>query len=186
MAQTTWLTAILAGGNLLAFALVARQMGRGGEPHRVATLGVLIGIIAFSLVIAADALDSAWVFRSGTALIGFGNGLFSVGTLIAAMAMAEREHRGLALGAWGAVQATAAGTAVGISGAMKDLVTGLATHHGSFGLAIGAPSLGYGSVYCLEILLLLATLPVILPLALRPAARLAGGESRIGLTQIPG
>jgi MFS transporter, BCD family, chlorophyll transporter len=185
VAQTTWLTAILAAGNLAAFALVARFMGRGGEPQRVATLGVLVGIIAFAAVIAADALSSAWTFRGGAALIGFGNGLFSVGTLIAAMSLAEREHRGLALGAWGAVQATGAGTAVAISGALKDSVTGLALRHGSFGLGIGAASLGYGTVYSLEIVLLAVTLPVILPLALGRAAPGARGEARIGLDQMP-
>ncbi|WP_295445404.1 BCD family MFS transporter [uncultured Thiodictyon sp.] len=185
VSQTTWLTAILAGGNLIAFALVARLLGRGGDPQRVAIVGVLVGIVAFAAVIAADALDSAWVFRSGTLLIGFGNGLFSVGTLIAAMALAQREHRGLALGAWGAVQATAAGTAVGISGVMKDVITNFAGHHASFGLSVSPPSLGYGSVYSLEILLLIATLPVIVSLARGPATRLAVGETRIGLTQIP-
>jgi MFS transporter, BCD family, chlorophyll transporter len=185
VSQTTWLTAILAGGNLIAFALVARLLGRGGEPTRVATLGVLVGVVAFSLVIAADVIHSAWVFRGGVALIGFGNGLFSVRPLIAAMALAQREPRGLALGAWGAVQATAAGTAVGVSGVLKDLITGWAGHHGSFGWAISAPSLGYGSVYSLEILLLLAALPVILPLTLGSSTRLTVGEAPIGLDQMP-
>ncbi len=185
VAQTTWLTAILAGGNLAAFVLAGYLLGRGGEPLRLATFGLVVGIGAFSAVIAADAMSSAWTFRSGAALIGFGNGLFSVGTLIAAMAQAEVEHRGLALGAWGAVQATAAGSAVGISGVMKDLITGYAAHHGSFGLAVSPPSLGYGSVYSLEILILALTLPVILPLALRAGARTDGEGRRIGLVQMP-
>ena len=49
------------------------------------------------------------LFRIGTVLIGFGGGLFAVGTLTAAMALARDGESGLALGAWGAVQATAAG-----------------------------------------------------------------------------
>lgn len=98
VSQTTALTAILAGGTLIAFVLAGRVLGRGGDPHRVATLGVLIGILAFGAVIGAAALDSAWIFRFGAALIGFGGGLFAVGTLTAAMGLAEGGHSGLALG----------------------------------------------------------------------------------------
>ncbi|WP_295389071.1 BCD family MFS transporter [uncultured Thiodictyon sp.] len=185
VANTTALTAIMAGGTLLAFGLAGRFLGRGGDPYRVASLGVLAGLFAFAAVIAAAALDSAWVFRTGAGLIGFGGGLFSVGTLIAAMALAEREHRGLALGAWGAVQATASGAAIAVGGALKDVVAGLAAHHDSFGLAIGASSIGYGFVYSTEILLLLVSLPVILPLALRATARPAMGDVRIRLDQMP-
>jgi BCD family chlorophyll transporter-like MFS transporter len=185
VASTTALTAIMAGGTLLAFGLAGRFLGRGGDPYRVASLGVLAGVFAFAAVIAAAALDSTWVFRAGAGLIGFGGGLFSVGTLIAAMALAEREHRGLALGAWGAVQATAAGAAIAVSGALKDLVAGLAAHHASFGLGIGASSIGYGFVYSTEILLLVVSLPVILPLALSGAARPATGDARIRLDQMP-
>lgn len=185
VSQTTALTAIMAGGTLIAFALAGRVLGRGGEPHRIATLGVLVGVVAFGAVIAAAALDSAWVFRTGAGLIGFGGGLFSVGTLIAAMSLAEREHSGLALGAWGAVQATASGGAIALGGALKDLVAGLAQHSGSFGLPIGASSLGYGFVYSIEILLLVVTLPVILPLALRAVARPVVGDTRIRLEQMP-
>ena len=185
VSQTTALTAIMAGGTLMAFALAGRVLGRGGEPHRVATLGVLLGIVAFGSVIAAAAIDSAWIFRTGAGLIGFGGGLFSVGTLIAAMSLAEREHSGLALGAWGAVQATASGVAIALGGALKDLVAGLAQHGDSFGLPIGASSLGYGFVYSIEILLLFATLPAILPLAIRAVARPVGGDTRIRLEQMP-
>ncbi len=186
VSQTTALTAIMASGTLLAFALAGRVMSRGGEPHRIATLGVLVGVVAFAAVIAAAALDSAWAFRTGAGLIGFGGGLFSVGTLVAAMSLAEREHRGLALGAWGAVQATAAGAAIAVGGALKDMVAALATGHGSFGLGIGASSLGYGFVYSLEILLLLVALQAILTLALRAGRLPAAGKVRLGLDQLPG
>ena len=185
VSQTTVLTAILAGGTLIAFVLAGRVLGRGGEPHRIATLGVLVGVAAFAAVIAAAAMDSAWVFRSGAALIGFGGGLFSVGTLIAAMSLSAGEHSGLALGAWGAVQATASGVAIAVGGALRDLVVGLAGG-GAFGVAMSGPAVGYAVVYGLEIVLLLATLPAILPLALRPSpARTAADGPRIGLDQMP-
>jgi BCD family chlorophyll transporter-like MFS transporter len=184
VSQTTLLTAMTAGGTLLAFALAARVLGRGGEPHRLASLGALVGVAAFAAVISAAVLDSAWLFRSGAVLIGFGGGLFSVSTLIAAMGLAEGEHSGLALGAWGAVQATAAGVAIAIGGALHDLVVDLAGH-GLLGVAMTAPAAGYAVVYGLEILLLLATLPAILPLAWHSATRPASGKAKIGLDQMP-
>ena len=185
VSQTTVLTAILAGGTLIAFVLAGRVLGRGGEPHRIATLGVLIGVAAFAAVIMAAAMDSAWVFRSGAALIGFGGGLFSVGTLIAAMSLSAGEHSGLALGAWGAVQATASGVAIAVGGALRDLVVGVAGG-GALGVAMSGPAVGYAVVYGLEIVLLLATLPAILPLALKPSpARTVADGPRIGLDQMP-
>lgn len=184
VSQTTLLTAITAGGTLFAFALAARVLGRGGDPHRLASLGVLIGVAAFAAVLSAAVLDSAWIFRGGAALIGFGGGLFSVSTLIAAMGLAEGEHSGLALGAWGAVQATASGVAIAMGGALHDLFVDVAAH-GAFGAAMTAPAAAYGIVYGLEILMLLATLPAILALALRPMAHQTAGEARIGLDQLP-
>jgi BCD family chlorophyll transporter-like MFS transporter len=58
-------------------------------------------------------------------LIGFGGGLFSVATLTAAMTMpaAGKAGRGLALGAWGAAQATAAGLSIAIGGGIRDWST---------------------------------------------------------------
>jgi len=184
VSQTTALTAILAGGTLIAFTLAGRALTRGADPHRIATYGVLCGVAAFATVLLAAALDSAWIFRVGTALIGFGGGLFAVGTLIAAMSLAQGGHSGLALGAWGAVQATAAGGAIAVGGALRDLVAGMAGH-GAFGTSVSGPALGYGVVYGFEILLLIATLPAILPLALRRVGGRVSAESRIGLDQMP-
>lgn len=186
VSQTTMLTGIWALGTLVAFSLASWRLGRGGDPYRLATAGVIVGIFAFGAVIGASAVDSGWLFRSGAGLIGFGGGLFSVGTLIAAMSLADREHRGLALGAWGAVQATAAGVAIAFGGALKDVVAGLAARHASFGLDIGALSLGYGTVYVLEILLLFVALPVIMTLAVKGTGHARSADKRIGLDQLPG
>jgi BCD family chlorophyll transporter-like MFS transporter len=70
-------------------------------------------------------LGSAELFFVGAALIGFGGGLFSVATLTAAMTMpaAGKAGRGLALGAWGAAQATAAGLSIAIGGGIRDWST---------------------------------------------------------------
>jgi hypothetical protein len=53
-------------------------------------------------------LHSVALLSLGTTGIGFGNGLFAVCTLTAAMALGEEGGSGLALGVWGSVQATAA------------------------------------------------------------------------------
>ncbi len=182
---TTTLTALLAGGTLAAFALAARQLARGGDVHRLAASGALIGVAAFSAVIFSAPLESPLLFRVGTALIGFGAGLFSVGTLTAAMALDVGGGTGLALGAWGAVQASAAGLGIAVGGVIRDGVSALASQ-GLLGPALTGPAVGYGAVYHVEIALLFATLIVIGPLV-RPAGVVAtGAPSRFGLAEFPG
>ncbi len=183
VSQTTLLTAIWAFGSLAAYGLSARFLARGGDPNRLAGAGVVLGVLAFSSVIASGALDLGWLFRVGAGLIGFGGGLFAVGTLTAAMALAEGGHSGFALGAWGAVQATATGVATLAGGSLRDLFGGIAGDW-AFGAAASGPAGGYTLVYTLEVLLLLATLPAIIPLALKPLSA-RGTRARIGLDQMP-
>ena len=71
-------------------------------------------------MIFAAPLDSILLFAIGTALIGFGAGLFGHCTLTAAMGTARTGQIGLALGVWGAVQASAAGSAVAAGGLIRD------------------------------------------------------------------
>ena len=123
----------------------------------------MVGIAAFSAVIFAAPLDSARLFAAGVGLIGLGGGLFAHGTLTASMAKAGPEETGLALGAWGAVQASAAGFAIATSGILRDLGAHLA-ETGTLGEAMNLPSTGYLIVYHLEIALLFATLVAIGPL----------------------
>jgi BCD family chlorophyll transporter-like MFS transporter len=185
VSATTALTALLAGGTLAGFALAARALGRGVDPHRLAAYGALAGLAAFPAVIFAAPLESALLFRAGTVLIGFGAGLFSVGTLNAAMALAEGGQGGLALGAWGAVQASTAGAAIALGGVLRDAVAGLAAA-GALGPALTSPAAGYGAVYHLEIVLLFATLAAIGPLARPTGAVRPQPSSRIGLAEVPG
>lgn len=160
---TTQLTAISAGGALVAFAMAAHWLGRGINPHRISALGLLVGIAAFSAVIFSEPLGSSNLFRAGAALIGFGGGLFAVGTLSAAMALETGGLHGLALGAWGAVQATCAGMAVALGGGIRDVMSHLATS-GALGEALMHPATGYSFVYHIEIALLFMTLLAIGPL----------------------
>jgi BCD family chlorophyll transporter-like MFS transporter len=183
--QTTWLTATLALGTLAGFAISARRLSRGGDPYRLASLGILAGIMAFAAVIFSPVLDMVSLFQTGAFFIGFGGGLFSVGMLTAAMDLASSgagTMSGFALGAWGGVQATAAGIGVGISGVLRDAVSGLA-NDGALGAGT-SPATGYITVYQIEIVLLFATLAVIGPLV--RSGKRTTRQPGFGLAQYPG
>lgn len=160
---TSALTAMLAGGGLVGFLLSGRQLARGTDPLLIAAFGVVLGLPSFSAIIFSAPLDAGWLFRLGAMGIGFGGGLFAVGTLFAAMRMEGGGFVGLALGAWGAVQAVAAGLSMFLGGALRDLVTQWAAS-GWMGTAFAVPSTGYSVVYHVEMLLLFITLVSIGPL----------------------
>ncbi len=163
VADTTKLTALLAIGGLLGFVFASHVLKPGSDPYRLTQNGALIGLPAFALVIAAAPLDLSAPFLVGNFLIGFGAAVFGHATLTATMSQAPKEQAGLALGAWGAVQATAAGVALALSGAIRDIVgIFMAGTESMFGLA--GPALGYISVYALEIALLLITVAATIPL----------------------
>ena len=128
---------MLAVGGLLGFYVSGRRLAKGIDPMRLAAYGALAGLPAFSAVIFSAPLDAGWLFRLGALGIGFGGGLFAVGTLCAAMRM-EGQFVGLALGAWGAVQSAAAGQ---ISLAIP-LVIGFALHNATEGFGIVGPMAG--------------------------------------------
>jgi BCD family chlorophyll transporter-like MFS transporter len=100
------------------------------------------------------------------------------------MNLAEGGRGGLALGAWGAVQATAAGLAIAVGGAVRDAVSALAAQ-GALGPAFTGPAVGYGVVYHLEIALLFMTLVAIGPLVRRPAPTVTTHPSKFGLAEFP-
>jgi BCD family chlorophyll transporter-like MFS transporter len=164
--QTTSLTAMLALGGVSGFALAGRYLARNADPYRIAASGVLAGIIAFALVIFSAPLATPPMFVAGVGLIGFGAGLFLVGTLADAMSRAAGGMNGLALGAWGAVQAVAAGSAIALGGIIRDAVAAF----GAGNITLGAPAAGYACVYGLEIALLFATLVALGPLVRQASA----------------
>ncbi|MFQ6551090.1 PucC family protein [Aestuariibius insulae] len=185
VSATTLLTAAWACGALGGFALAANRLALGRDAHRLAGGGILVGLLAFTLVIFSAPIGSPPMFFVGALLIGFGGGLFAVSTLTAAMALPVQGHagRGLALGAWGAAQATAAGLSIFLGGAIRDLVT-LLTANGQFGEALATPATGYSAVYHLEIGLLFITLIALGPLVRR---RMLTGqaEGSFGLADFP-
>lgn len=182
VSATTGLTGIWALGMLLGFALAARWLSRGYEPHRLAGLGGVAGIVAFLFVLFAAPVGSAGLLYAGAAGIGFGGGLFAVGTLTAAMALAPAHRTGIAIGGWGAVQASCAGLAIAIGGAARDLIASAAMADG-LGPVLAHRATGYGSVYAIEIALLLVMLAVLGPLVRERDGNAA--PARFGLSEFP-
>jgi len=166
VSTTTALSALLAAGGLTGFAVAAHMLARGSDPYRVAAFGTLSGLVAFPAGIFSGPLLSLPLFAFGTALIGFGAGLFAHCTLTVAMSLAPRGQVGLVLGVWGAVQASAAGTAVAAGGLIRDAVAAFGSA-GTLGTAFADPSVGYSVVYHIETGLLFATLVAIGPLVRR-------------------
>jgi BCD family chlorophyll transporter-like MFS transporter len=93
--------------------------------------------------------------------------------------------RGLALGAWGASQATAAGLSIAIGGSLRDSVNSAALS-GQWGEAMANATTGYSFVYHTEIALIFLTLVALGPLVNRRGSRFKlHAETRIGLADFP-
>ena len=189
VSTTTILTALWAGGALLGFGLSARWLAKGQDPVRLAARGVLFGIAAFSAVIFSAPMNAPALFFLGAGLIGLGGGIFAVATLTSAMTLPLRgiAGQGLALGAWGAAQATAAGVAIAAGGAIRDGVNALAMG-GTLGEPLASPATGYSVVYHLEIGLLFATLIALGPLVKLSFKRPLNPQTqtgKIGLADFP-
>jgi MFS transporter, BCD family, chlorophyll transporter len=182
---TTWLTATLAAGSLAGFSIasvVLTSTKRGADPApgwwmradpaRVALCGAAVGVPGFVAVIATAVVPSMALFVVGVFLIGLGVGLFGHGTLTMTMNRAPKDQVGLALGAWGAVQATAAGAGVALGGIGRDVVQVFASN-GAFGDSLATPATGYAFIYAVEVGLLLATMAAMTALLRHEARRSA-------------
>ncbi|MEL6571156.1 MAG: PucC family protein [Pseudomonadota bacterium] len=185
VSATTLLTATWAGGALIGFALAARWLAQGIDTYRMCARGILTGLVAFTCVIFAAPMQSSILFYVGATLIGLGGGLFGVATLTAAMTMQTfgTAGRGLALGAWGAAQATGAGLSIFLGGTIRDLVNH-AAGNGMLSEALATPATGYSVVYHTEIGLLFLTLVVLGPLVKVRALR-TGQSASPGLADFP-
>lgn len=182
VSATTLLTAMWAAGALAGFALAAKRLGVGASPYRLAASGCIAGLAAFSAVIFSAPMQSPVLFYIGASLIGFGGGLFAVATLTAAMTLPAAHMRGLALGAWGAAQATAAGLSIAIGGTVRDIVN-IQALAGNWGEALMSPATGYSVVYHTEIALIFLTLIALGPLVAR--SHVSPRPDRIGLADFP-
>ena len=97
-------------------------------------------------------------------------------SMLAAMLLAGNATAGIVIGTWGAVQATAAGIAVFMGGALRDITEAL-IHRGSFATDLFGSATPYGAVYHLEIIILFASL-----IALGPLVRRLGNNKNQPLT----
>ena len=158
------------------------MLGRGADPYRVAAIGALVGVPAFTSVIFAAPLSSVPLFALGVALIGFGGGLFALAHADGRHEHGRESQSGLALGTWGAVQATAAGSAIATGGVIRDRRGG-PRRNGRLGPALTLPATGYGAVYAIEIGLLFAALVTIGPLV-RSASDGSSRSTDFGLAEI--
>jgi MFS transporter, BCD family, chlorophyll transporter len=184
VSATTLLTALIAFGALMGLVWAARSLQRGGDPYRICATGLLVGVVAFSAIICSDPFGAPLLFRIGATLVGFGGGVFAVGTLIAAMNLDSAAEAGLTLGAWGAVQATAAGLAIAAGGLLRDAVGYLAAS-GTLGEALNSPAASYSAVYHIEIALLFLTLAAIGPLVRKSTTRATTNKPHFGLAEFP-
>ena len=161
VAHTTKLTALFAGGTLVGFGLASRLLSGETSPVNLALTGAGIGIPGFALIIFASMGGGTASFLAGTFVIGLGTGLFGHATLTATMRAAPAERIGLALGAWGAAQACAAGIGVALAGIVRDVVVGLQAPGGN------AVELPYNIVFSIELACLALAILVAVPLAKR-------------------
>jgi BCD family chlorophyll transporter-like MFS transporter len=186
VSATTLLTAMWSFGALVGLGFAAKWLRGGLNPYLMSSRGILIGVLAFSAVIFAAPLDSTSMFFAGAFGIGLGSGLFAISTLTAAMTLetGSLAGKGLALGAWGAAQATAAGLSIFIGGAMRDIVDAAAMA-GTFGPGMQNATTGYSVVYHIEIYLLFATLIAVGPLVRTRRTADQQQTGHIGLADFP-
>ena len=159
VAETTRLTALLATGTLVGFGIASRVLVGSTEAVALGRIGAMVGIPGFGAVIASSMVGGAPLFLAGTLATGLGAGLFGHATLTATLRAAPRNRIGLALGSWGAVQATAAGIGVALAGIVPDVVVGLDS---AGTLASYTP---YNTVFGLEIVFLLIAVVIAVPVA---------------------
>jgi BCD family chlorophyll transporter-like MFS transporter len=165
VADTTKLTALLATGTLLGFGLASRVLGNGTSPTWIILAGAAFGLPGFAAIILSASGFGIPLFLAGTLATGFGAGLFGHATLTAAMRMAPAGQIGLALGAWGAVQATSAGIGIALGGIVRDVLLVLPVA-GRFSM-----STPYTFVFTIEIVFLAIAVLAALPLATRAQGR---------------
>ncbi len=188
VSATTILTAVWVLGAVLGLGLAAKGFKSKINPANFAVLALLVGLIGFLQIIFSHPMDFPALYFFGACFIGFGSGLFAVSTLTIAMCMPVEDTigRGLALGSWGAAQATAAGVGVALGGLLKDSIGQLAID-GYLGVGLVSPAIGYIFVYHLEILFIFITLAVLGPLAqqINRINRSTKKNDSFGFTELP-
>ena len=155
-----------AGGGALVGVRARRAPARATAPIRIGSprSARWPASFAFAAVIFAAPLESAFLFRVGAILIGFGGGLFAVGTLTAAMALRPRRTTAAWRSAPGARCRRRPPASPSRSAASCATSSAASPRSGALGAALAGPGVGYSVVYHIEIALLFATLVAIGPL----------------------
>lgn len=157
VAETTRLTALFATGTLIGFAIASRVLSGPANAVTVGRIGALIGVPGFVAIILASFGGGPLAFLAGVLATGLGAGLFGHATLTATIRAAPEHRIGLALGTWGAVQATAAGIGVALAGITRDIIVQMPALGGL------SPHAPYNYVFAIEIAFLIVALCVVIP-----------------------
>ena len=171
VAETTRLTALFATGTLIGFAIASRVLSGPTDAVSVGRVGALIGVPGFLAIILASFGGGALAFLAGVFATGFGAGLFGHATLTATIRAAPENRIGLALGTWGAVQATCAGIGVALAGITRDIIVQLPALGGL------SPHAPYNYVFGIEIAFLVLALMLAVPGRAKPGSADREGKS---------
>jgi BCD family chlorophyll transporter-like MFS transporter len=157
VAETTRLTALFATGTLVGFGIASRVLSGPMDAVSLGRIGALVGIPGFVAIILASQGGGSLVFLAGVLTTGLGAGLFGHATLTATIRAAPPGRIGLALGTWGAVQATCAGIGVALAGIVRDIIVQMPALGGL------SPHAPYNYVFAIEIAFLLLALLLAVP-----------------------
>lgn len=175
VAETTRLTALFAGGTLIGFAIASRVLSGASDAVALGRAGAIVGVPGFLAIILASYGGGALVFLAGVLATGIGAGLFGHATLTATIRAAPSQRIGLALGTWGAVQATSAGLGVALAGLLRDIIVHLPS------LGALSPHAPYNVVFALEI----AFLGLAVLLAVPGLARSVPRDGETNTVEVP-
>ena len=173
---TTLLTALWGVAMIIAVITAGWWLWTRGQSGRLLISGALVGMMGFLTVTYAGTIESTLLFQIGVAGIGFGRGLFIVGSIATVMSLADRGHTGLFMGIWGVVQSLAQGFGTIGGGVARDAI----------GSATGNVLYGYTSVYAAASVFLFVM--VVYMYVKRINSRLSNGEIQSpwnGLQNIP-
>lgn len=171
VAETTRLTALFATGTLIGFAIASRVLSGPADAVSVGRVGALIGVPGFVAIILASFGGGPVAFLAGVLATGLGAGLFGHATLTATIRAAPENRIGLALGTWGAVQATCAGIGVALAGITRDIIVQLPALGGL------SPHAPYNYVFGIEIVFLVLALMLAVPGRAKPGSANRDGKS---------
>ena len=159
------------GGSLAGMFVMGIATLRWSIPSRLAIATGILGIALGLAAVAWGAFTAAGpLVLAALVAFGFFNGFFLVGSLTTMMDMTTERDRGAYMGLWGLSLALANGFASIAGGA---LVTGFIES------GVVTASAGYGGIFLLEAMLMLASLYFILKVDTRHFQRVSGG----GLTR---